>query len=192
MTIKKTSLPTVAAALALTLGAAHGACAQSIDHGALEQLFNEPVTTSATGSPQRATDVPVDMSIITADDIKRSGATDLPTILSRVAGVDVLNWSAGDADVSVRGYNQAFSPRLLVLIDGRAIYLDDYGRTAWSNLPVTLTEIRQIEVVKGPNTALFGFNAAAGVINIITYNPLYDTINTASVNGGTQGSPRHR
>jgi outer membrane receptor for ferrienterochelin and colicins len=186
MTIMKTDLLTVAAALALALGAAHAACAQSIDHGALEQLFNEPVTTSATGSPQRATDVPVDMSIITADDIKRSGAIDLPTILSRVAGIDVLNWSAGDADLSVRGYNQAFSPRLLVLVDGREIYLDDYGRTAWSNLPVTLTEIRQIEVVRGPNSALFGFNAVGGVINIITYNPKYDDINTVEVHGGTQ------
>jgi len=182
----KTRLPTVAAALAVTLGAAHAARAQSIDYGSLQQLFGEPVTTSATGKPQRATDAPADMSIITADDIKRSGATDLPTILSRAAGIDILSWSAGDADVSVRGYNQAFSPRLLVLINGREIYLDDYGRTAWSNLPVTLTEIRQIEVVRGPNSALFGFNAVGGVINIITYNPKNDDMNTVEVHGGAQ------
>jgi len=182
----KTRVLIVAAALALPLGGAHPAGAQSIDHGSLQQLFGEPVTTSATGTPQRATNVPVDMSIITADDIKRSGATDLPTILSRVAGIDILNWSAGDADLSVRGYNQAFSPRLLVLINGREVYLDDYGRTAWSNLPVSLTEIRQIEVVRGPNSALFGFNAVGGVINIITYNPKYDDINTVEAHGGTQ------
>ena len=186
MTTMKTRLLSVAAVAALTLGAAHAARAQSIDYGSLEQLFNEPVTTSATGSPQRATEAPVDMSIITADDIKRSGATDLPTILSRAAGIDVLNWSAGNSDVSVRGYDQTNSPRLLVLINGREVYLDDYGRTSWATLPVTLAEIRQIEVVRGPNSALFGFNAVGGVINIITFNPRYDNINSIEAHGGTQ------
>ena len=52
--------------------------AQSVDYGAAEQMFGEPVTTSATGTPQRATDVPVDMTIITADEIRRSGETGLP------------------------------------------------------------------------------------------------------------------
>jgi len=178
----------VAAVALLALGAAHGARAQSIDYGSLEQLFDEPVTTSATGSPQRATAAPVDMTIVTADQIKRSGATDLPTILSRVAGIDVINWSAGHADLSVRGYNQVFSPRLLVLINGRAVYLDHFGYTSWASLPVTLAEIRQIEVVRGPNSALFGFNAVGGVINIITFNPKYDAINSIEAHGGTQDS----
>jgi iron complex outermembrane receptor protein len=176
-----------AAAAAFTLGCcAQTATAQSIDYGSLQQLFNEPVTTSATGAPLRVTEVPVDMTIITADEIKRSGATDLPTILSRVPGIDILNWGAGDSDVGVRGYNQAYSPRLLVLIDGREVYLDDYGYTAWANLPVELSEIRQIEVVRGPNSALFGFNAVGGVINIITFNPKYDNTNSIDVHGGTQ------
>ena len=186
MTIMKTRLLSFAAVSALTLGAVHAAHAQSMDYGSLENLFNEPVTTSATGSPQRATDAPVDMSIITADDIKRSGAADLPTILSRVAGIDVLNWSAGGADVGVRGYDQALSPRLLVLINGRQVYLDDFGYTSWATLPVTLAEIRQIEVVRGPNSALFGFNAVGGVINIITFNPKYDNINSIEAHGGSQ------
>jgi outer membrane receptor for ferrienterochelin and colicins len=86
----------------------------------------------------------------------------------------------------VRGYDQSFSPRVLVLIDGRQVYADHYGYTPWQALPVELAAIRQIEVVKGPNAALFGFNAASGVINIITYNPLYDDVNSASVTGGTQ------
>jgi outer membrane receptor for ferrienterochelin and colicins len=170
--MKKTLLLAGAAAsLAL---AATGASAQSIDYGSLQEMFNEPVTTSATGSPQRASQAPVDMDIITAKDIERSGATDLPTILSRVPGLDILPWSAQTADVGVRGYDTTMSPRLLVLINGRQVYLDFYSYTAWSALPVRLEEIRQIEVVKGPNAALFGFNAVSGVINIITYNPKYD------------------
>lgn len=165
--------------------AAPPAAAQSIDYGKLESLFREPITTSATGKPERQSQVPVTMDIVSAEDIRRSGATDIPTLLSRLPGIDLWRWSAGAADVAVRGYNQPLSPRLLVLIDGRQVYSDDYGMTDWNSLPVELSEIRQIEVVKGPNTALFGFNAVAGVVNIITYNPLYDGVNTAEVRSGS-------
>lgn len=173
-----------AAVLPLALACANAAAAQSIDYGSLESMFNEPVTTSATGSPQRSTEVPVDMTIISADDIRRSGAADLPTILGRVAGLDLMQWSAGAADIGVRGYNQAMSPRLLVLVNGRQVYLDHYGYTAWSTIPVQLDEIRQIEVVKGPNSALFGFNAVSGVVNIITYNPKFDDVSGVTLRGG--------
>jgi iron complex outermembrane receptor protein len=161
--------------------------AQSMDYGSLEQLFGEPVTTSATGSPQRATDVPANMTIVTADEIRRSGGRDLPSVLRHVGGVDVMQWAADNADVSIRGYDQAFASRTLVLIDGRQVYADYFGFIPWSALPVELSAIRQIEIVKGPNDALYGFNAVGGVINIITYNPRYDDVNTASVRTGTQG-----
>lgn len=160
--------------------------AQSVDYGALEQLFAEPVTASATGSPQRASKVPANMQIITADDIRRSGARDIPGVLRHIADVDLLQWGTDDTDVSVRGYNQAYSQRLLVLIDGRQVYADYYSFTPWSTLPIELASIRQIEVVKGPSSALFGLNAVDGVINIITYNPLYDDEDAAAVAAGTQ------
>jgi outer membrane receptor for ferrienterochelin and colicins len=160
--------------------------AQSVDYGALEQLFKEPVTTSVDGSPQRASDVPATMEIITAEDIRRSGAKDIPGVLRQVGGVDTLEWGNDNIDVSVRGYDQAASARLLVLIDGRQVYTDDYSYTPWSSIPVELGMIRQIEIIKGPNSALFGFNAAGGVVNIITYSPLYDKVNGVSATGGTQ------
>jgi iron complex outermembrane receptor protein len=177
----------VAVALAT---AAAPASAQSIDYGSLESLFGEAVTTSATGSPQRSTEAPADMQIISADEIRRSGETSLPGILQRVAGIDVINSAAGQSDVNVRGYNQVSSPRLLVLVNGRQVYLDHYGLTVWAGIPVQLEEIRQIEVVKGPNSALFGFNAVSGVVNIITYNPKFDPTNTATIQGGTNGYAR--
>lgn len=172
------------ATLLASFGSAHG---QSLDYGALEQLFGEPVTTSVTGSPQRVSDVPATMQIITADDIRRSGSRDIPGVLRHLADIDVLQWTNDDADLSVRGYDQVYSPRLLVLVNGRQVYADYYGFTPWSAIPVELSDIRQIEVVEGPNSALFGFNAVGGVINIITYNPLYDDINKAAITGGTQG-----
>ena len=152
------------------------ALADDLDRTALENLFHEPVTTSATGKPQRASDAPVAMDIITAEQIRRSGAHDIPSILARYTSLDVVQFGPSDYAVGVRGYTTALDPRLLVLLDGRQVYLDDYGRTSWSEIPVQLSEIRQIEVVRGPNSALFGYNAAAGVINIVTYNPAYDHV----------------
>ncbi len=159
--------------------------AQSINYGSLEKLFGEPVTTSATGKPQRVSDAPVDMYIVTQADIRRSGAQNIPEILRDVPGVNVLQSASQDYDVSIRGYNTPYSSNLLVLVNGRQVYLDDYGYTNWAAIPVQLSEIRQIEVVEGPNTALFGFNAAAGVINIVTMNPLYDNVSHAGVTFGT-------
>ncbi len=141
---------------------------------------------SATGKPQRMSDVPANMEIITADDIRRSGADNIPGILQFVAGVDVRRYGYGAADVGIRGYNETSNPRLLVLLNGQQVYLDDLGRTQWYTIPVQIDEIRQIEIIKGPNTALYGFNAVSGVINIITYDPSRESLNTATLRGGTQ------
>jgi iron complex outermembrane receptor protein len=176
MTIKiRTKLVTACSAALL----AAAADAQSLDYAGLEALFGEPVTMSVTGSPQRVSEVPASMTIITADDIRRSGARDVPGILSRVAGIDVNRTSSEHADVAVRGYNQAFTPRLLVLVDGRQVYADYYGFTPWSTIPIELEAIRQIEVVRGPSGALFGFNAVGGVVNIVTYDPLREPADTS-------------
>ena len=173
-------------ATASCIGLALQAHAETMDYSTLEQMFGEPVTTSATGEPQRASDVPANMVIVTQDDIRRSGADNIPDILRYVTGVDVESSAAEGADVGIRGFNQAENPHLLVLIDGREVYLNDYGYVDWGALPVTLDSIRQIEVVKGPNSALFGFNAVSGVVNIITYDPLLDDANAVTAAGGTQ------
>ena len=159
--------------------------AQDIDYGSLEDMFGEAVTTSATGKPQRINDAPVTMDIITADDIRRAGSNDLGGILRRLSGIDTSQMTAGQTEVAIRGYNQGYSPRLLVLVNGRQVYINFFGFVAWDQIPVQLEEIRQIEVVKGPNTALFGFNAVSGVINIVTYNPAYDTKGAASITAGS-------
>ncbi len=160
--------------------------AQTMNYANLEDLFGEPVTVSASGSPQKVSDAPVNMEIITMDDIRRSGADNIPDILKSVAGIDVRRYGAADADVGVRGYNSADSSRVLVLLNGREIYVDYHSYTAWATVPVQLEEIRQIEVIKGPNTALYGFNATSGVINIVTLDPIFDQTNSVTARFGTQ------
>ena len=161
--------------------------AAAMDRAALEEIFGEPVTTSAIGKPQRASDVPVGMDIITAEQIRRSGAHDIPAVLARYTSLDVQQYNASDYTVGVRGYATPMTPRLLVLLNGRQVYLDHYGYAAWDAIPVQLGEIRQIEVVKGPNSALFGFNAVAGVVNIVTFDPAYERRSNTVIRLGTGG-----
>ncbi len=166
------------------------AMADTVDYGALERLFGEPITTSATGKPERASEVPANLEIVTADDLRRAGITtisDLPRALKNLAGVDVQQTSLGVSNVGIHGYNGPFSARILVLLNGRQVYLDHYGYTQWAAIPVEIAEIRQVEVVKGANSALFGFNAANGVINIVTYSPLTDKVNGSALTLGSQG-----
>lgn len=173
----------IAAAFAL---AAPAASAQVIDYDTFQQMFGEPVTAAATGKPQRVSQAPVDISIVTHDDILNSGLDNIPDILRFVAGLDVRSYGQGDAAVGIRGLNSALNPNVLVLLDGRQVYSDDYGLTIWSAIPVALSEIQQIEVIKGPNAALYGFNAVSGVINIVTRNPLLVRQNSLVVEAGTQ------
>jgi iron complex outermembrane receptor protein len=160
------------------------ASAQTVDYATFEALLDQPITTSATGLPSTVGDAPADLVILTADDIRRSGATGIAGVLAHVIGLDILQTGATVTEVAIRGYNQPLTPRLLVLVNGRQVYIDIYGATVWSALPVTLAEIRQIEIVRGPNSALFGFNAAGGVVNIVTWNPLHDDVRAVTVTRG--------
>ncbi|MFV3130678.1 TonB-dependent receptor plug domain-containing protein [Niveispirillum sp. KHB5.9] len=161
-----------------------GANAQTINYTALQDAFGQPVTTSATGKPQVASDAPASLRIISAADIKASGLDNLPDILNRYSGLDVLRWGTGAADVAIRGYNHGHYGRLLVRVNGRQVFNDHYAMVVWNTIPVALSEIKQIEIVKGPVGAIYGFNAVAGVINIITVNPLYDETGTATLRAG--------
>ncbi len=171
--------------MALNAGNAH---AQTLDYNAFETLFGEPVTSSATGKPQRASDLPTDMQIITHDQIVSSGAQSVPDVLRMVAGINVRSYSTLGANVSIRGNDAAGGSRTLVLVDGRQVYLDGYNFTDWGLLPVSLRDIRQIEVVRGPNSAVYGFNASGGVINIVTRDVLHENKSYIHLNGGSLGN----
>ncbi|NIJ08238.1 iron complex outermembrane receptor protein [Sphingomonas vulcanisoli] len=161
--------------------------AQAVNYAALQDTFGEPVTTSVNGKPQRVSDAAASITIITRDQIQLSPARSVPDLLAAYAGVQVTHWTAGQSDVAVRGGVQTYNARLLVLVNGRQVYLDHYGMTDWNLLGIQIDEIQQIELVRGPASALFGFNAAAGVVNIITVDPLTAHQATVSAEGGTHG-----
>ncbi len=126
--------------------------------------------------------------MVTDEDIHRSGATDLPTVLRRIPGLEVMQVTGADFNVSMRGNNQLGSNKLLVMVDGRSTYEDSQGAVFWKAIPVTLPEIKRIEVQKGPASVLYGFNAFDGIINIITKSPEEMKGTTVQVGGGELGT----
>lgn len=154
-----------------------------------ETLYLKEETVSiASRYEQPISRAPSDVYVITDEDIRNSGATDVPTLLRQIPGMEVMQTNAVDFNVSVRGNNQLAANKLLVLVDGRSIYIDQAGIVFWKQLPVTLTEIKRIEVLKGPASAVYGFNAFDGVVNIITKSPEEMKGTTLQVAGGEVGT----
>ncbi len=170
------------------------------------QLIKEEETVSiASRYEQPISQAPSNVYVITDEDIRHSGATDIPTVLRRVPGLDIMQVTGAEFNVSARGNNQLTANKMLVLVDGRSIYVDSQGLTFWKAIPVTLPEIKRIEVQKGPASVLYGFNAFDGIINIITKSPEemkgttlqfgggeLGTISSAAVHAGTAGKLGYR
>ena len=109
--------------------------------------------------------------VITQEDIRRSGATSIPDVLRMVPGVNVAQINGSTWAISARGFNQQFSNKLLVMIDGRVVYTSLFAGVFWDNiLDFPLEDIARIEVIRGPGGTIWGANAVDGVINIFTKN----------------------
>ena len=141
------------------------------DSGEYISTAYEEYIVSASRYGQSALDSPSTISVITAREIRMSGASTLPDLLRSAVGVEVMSLASSQLDVSIRGFNREISNKVLVLVDGRSIYWDILATPLWSTLPVSLEEIERIEVTRGPGSALYGANAVNGVINIITRLP---------------------
>ncbi len=139
------------------------------DIGLLE--IEIPVVVTAARREQKITAVPYAMSIITAEDIRWSGARSIPDALRLAPGVDVANLTFGQHAVSPRGFHSQYANKTLVLVDGRQIYDSLFGGTLWETWPFQLEDVERIEVIRGPGGVTWGANAANGVINIITKDP---------------------
>jgi len=133
----------------------------------LEQLMNVQVT-SVSRRPQRLIEAAAAIQVITSEDIRRSGASSLPEALRLADNLQVAQISAHDWAISARGFNADLANKLLVLIDGRAVYTPLYGGVLWNVQDYPLSDIERIEVISGPGGTLWGANAVNGVINIIT------------------------
>ena len=133
----------------------------------LEELAAVKVTT-VSKKAEKLSGVPAAVTVITQDEIRRSGATTIPEALRLAPGVQVARVDSAHWAVSVRGFNDTFAQKLLVMIDGRSVYTPFFSGTLWHVQDVLLEDLDRIEVVRGPGGSVWGANAVNGVINIVT------------------------
>jgi iron complex outermembrane receptor protein len=181
-------------ALLALAGTAGPVCAQSVPSAdlaelSLEQLSNIEVT-SVSKRAESIADAPSAIHVITASDIRRSGAASLPEVLRLAPNLQVARVDARNYAVTARGFNNPFENKLLVLIDGRIVYSPLFSGVYWDAQDVVLEDIERIEVISGPGATLWGANAVNGVINIITASAgvTQGTLATTTLGGGQHTS----
>src|SRR5580704_7845234 len=133
----------------------------------LEDLMNVEVT-SVSKKEQKLSQTGAAVYVISQEDIRRSGATNIPDLLRQAPGVDVAQIDANTYAISIRGFNDRLADKVLVMIDGRTVYTPPTSGIYWDQLDVPLEDIDRIEVIRGPGATAWGANAVNGVINIIT------------------------
>ncbi|RZI81593.1 MAG: TonB-dependent receptor [Rubrivivax sp.] len=153
-----------------TLAPAASVLAQTSEEDELALSYGDkPFVSIATGSRLPLSRAPAVATVITAEDIAAIGATDLDEVLETVPGLHVSRETQGFAPVYViRGINLGFNPQVLVLLNGiplTTVFTGNRG-AGWGGMPVE--NIARVEVIRGPGSALYGAEAFAGVINIIT------------------------
>lgn len=151
----------------------------------LEDLMNVEVT-SVSKKEQKLGSAGAAIFVISQEDIRRSGASNIPDLLRMVPGVNVAQMSASTWAISIRGFNDVFADKVLVLIDGRSVYNPITSGVSWDQQDVPLEDIERIEVIRGPGGTVWGANAMNGVINIITKNSKNTQGGIVSTGGGSQ------
>lgn len=125
--------------------------------------------------PGNVFESPAAVYLISQENLRRSGATNIPDALRSVPGMQVAQHNANSWAVTLRGFSGLsrgisgqFANKLLVLNEGRSIYTPLFSGVSWGAQDVLLDDIDRIEVIRGPGASLWGANAVNGIINIIS------------------------
>ena len=136
-----------------------------------EPKYEETVVVSASRTEEKLINAPATMTVIGAQTIQSAPTQNFAELLRAVPGVNITQVSARDINVTTRGATGTLATGQLALLDGRSLYQDFFGFVMWDFLPVNLNEIKQVEVIRGPASAVWGANALNGVVNVITKSP---------------------
>jgi iron complex outermembrane receptor protein len=141
----------------------------SIDFTALSlEELKQVMIISVLKKPQKLSEATSAITVITQEDIRRSGATSIPELLRGVPGFQAAQIDSSTWAVSARGFNNRSANKLLVLMDGRSLYTPLFSGVYWNVQDTLFEDIERIEVIRGPGGTLWGANAVNGVINVIT------------------------
>lgn len=159
-----------------------------------DQLIN-PITVTASRSPEKLLDAPAAITVLEPKELRSRTALTAATHLASVPAVDIVNTGLVSSRIVVRGFNDNLASSLLTLVDNRIARAPSVRLTALQLIPMADGDIEQIEVVSGPASALYGPNAANGVIHMLTRSPFDSRGTSVSLAGGQQdiklGSFRH-
>jgi len=133
----------------------------------VDQLMDIEVT-SVSKSPEKLSEVASAIQVVTADDIRRSGATSIPEALRQATNLEVAQIDARQWAITSRGFNNVFANKMLVMIDGRSVYTPLFAGVYWDVQDTLLADLDRIEVISGPGATQWGANAVNGVINVIS------------------------
>ena len=133
--------------------------------------YEEVVIVSASRTEEKLINAPATMTVIGSETIQSAPTQNFAELMRTVPGVNITQVSARDINVTSRGATGTLSTGTLALLDGRSLYQDFFGFVMWDFLPVNLNEIKQVEVIRGPASAVWGANALNGVVNVITKSP---------------------
>lgn len=150
-------------------------------------VYEEQVVVTASRVEQQLVNAPATVSVVTADVIASTPSTNYAELLRSVPGVNLSQTSARDFNITMRGAASTLATSTLALLDGRSLYLDFFGFVAWDLLPVNPNELKQIEVIRGPASAVWGANAMNGVVNFISKTPRELDGNSATLTFGRFG-----
>ena len=148
-------------------------------------LPGEEVVVTASKAETSLVNAPATMSVVSSETIESSPAQNYGDLLRSVPGLNVIQMSARDINMTSRQGTSTLSNSQLALLDGRSIYLDFFGLILWDFVPSNPSDIKQIEVVRGPASAVWGANALTGVVNIITKTPRESPGGSVTLSGGT-------
>ena len=137
----------------------------------LQQAFEETVVVSASRAAVALKDTPTTISVIDKETIETSSARNVGDLLRSVPGVNVIQSSARDVNVATRQSGGLLTSSQLAMLDGRPLFFDFFNIVFWDLLSVSTPDVQQIEVVRGPASAMWGANAATGVVNVVTKSP---------------------
>src|SRR5258708_9959829 len=133
--------------------------------------YEETVVVSGSKNGEKVINAPATVTVVGPETIESAPTQNFAELLRTVPGVNITQVSARDINVTSRGATGTLATGMLALLDGRSLYQDFFGFVMWDFLPVNLNEIKQVEVIRGPASAVLGANAVAGGVNVITKSP---------------------
>ena len=144
----------------------------------------DQVVTTASRAPEKVLDAPASVSVVTEKEINERPSITVTDHIATLPGIDVARGGLMQANVVARGFNNIFSGAMLTLTDNRFAYVPSLRVNIPYLIPTNNEDIERIEVVLGPGAALYGPNAAGGVLHLITKSPFTSQGTTVTVDGG--------